>query len=147
MLGVRHHNRQLPLPADSAGRIQLFFFGCQGLLLTQIQLAVDQNSQNTFHKAPLQPLVLQAVHAFRVSPPQVYDLAFALIKKLHVIGDCPALQFAKNSPQGLSTDKGIDSSFNSSINNFVKQYSIVYIEYTKLSHLFGNYWLNILAFR
>ena len=42
--------------------------GCQGTLLAQIQLAVNQNPQTPFCRAALQPLFPQLAHLSRVNP-------------------------------------------------------------------------------
>ena len=54
--------------------------GCQGTLLTHVQLIVNQNLQITFHRAPLQPLITQSLHISRTVTFQVQNPALAHVK-------------------------------------------------------------------
>ena len=56
--------------------------GCQGTLLTHIQLAINTNPQMSFQEAVVQPLIPQSVHITRIAPSQVENLALALVKFL-----------------------------------------------------------------
>ncbi|KAK4811354.1 LOW QUALITY PROTEIN: hypothetical protein QYF61_027583 [Mycteria americana] len=63
----------------------------QGTLLTHIEPAVNQHPQVPFCRAALQPLLSQSILVSSVTPSQVQNLAFVLIK-FHAIDDCPMLQ-------------------------------------------------------
>lgn len=89
-------------PQDVAGS-----FGCQGKLLTRIQLGLNHSLQVPFSRAALQPLNPHSVHLSGVALSQVHNLAFAV--EFHVIGDCPALQCFTLSLQGLLTLEEVNS--------------------------------------
>lgn len=65
-------------------------FGCQGMLLTHIQVDINQNSKITFRGAALQPPIPQPIGTATGAPSQVQRSALALVK-LHIVGICPAL--------------------------------------------------------
>lgn len=60
-------------------------YGCQGTLLTHIQLATYLNNQMSFFGASLQSLIHQ-LQITRITLSQVEDLALALVK-FHAVGD------------------------------------------------------------
>lgn len=95
VLEVRLHSAEqreqaLLSPSGSAGHGALqgrvVPLSCQGTLLTQIQLAVNQKPEIPFCEAAL---VSQSVHINRVAPFLVQNLACV---KLYTVGGCPALQ-------------------------------------------------------
>ena len=65
-------------------------FGCQGALLTHIQLAINPNPHISFRRAALKALIPQFVHITRIIPFQLQNLALACIK-FHTVANCPAL--------------------------------------------------------
>ena len=65
----------------------------QAILLTHIQLVMNQNPQIPFHRALLQLLFSQTIHMPSIVLFQVQNLALALVK-LHTVGDCSALYFS-----------------------------------------------------
>lgn len=99
MLEVRPHNadqreQSLPSRDGSAGPDAhqgiVGPFGFQGIQLTHIQFAVNQDPQIPVHGVAFQLLIPQSVHIFRVALVQVLNPALPLAK-FHAIGDCPAL--------------------------------------------------------
>ena len=54
--------------------------GCEGMLLTHVQLAIHQYPQVFFDRATLNPFIPQLVLVVRVASTQVQDLAFELVK-------------------------------------------------------------------
>ena len=52
----------------------------QGILLTHIQLVMNQNPQIPFHRALLHPLVPHSAYIFRFLLSQVQNLSLALAK-------------------------------------------------------------------
>ena len=75
----------LRAPQDTVGPL-----GCQGTLLTPLQLAIHPNPQISFRGAALQPLVPQFVRITRITLSQLENPALDL-DKFHTVGDCPAL--------------------------------------------------------
>ncbi|KAJ7414310.1 hypothetical protein WISP_85052 [Willisornis vidua] len=82
--------------------------GCQGAA-DSYSLAINQDPQVPFHGTAFQPPVLQSVRTSRLAPSQVQNLALPLVE-LHMVGDCPALQFVKVSLQDLPAFEGVNSS-------------------------------------
>jgi len=75
----------LDAPQDTVGSS-----GCQGTLLTHIQLAIDPTPHISFCGAVLQPLISQFVCITSITLSQVQNMALALVQ-FHTVGDCPAL--------------------------------------------------------
>ena len=91
LLDVRQYNAEQsgttppPPPPPSGGSAALDAsqstvgpFGCQGTLLTQIQLAISQNTQIPFFRTALPPLVSQ-------SSSQVQNSVLALVKLWEIV--------------------------------------------------------------
>lgn len=67
-------------------------FGCQGSLLTPIELTVNQHPQIPFYRAVLQLLLSQFILVPGISPFQVQNLALGLLK-FHAIDNCPMFSY------------------------------------------------------
>ncbi|KAJ7413513.1 hypothetical protein BTVI_42998 [Pitangus sulphuratus] len=78
-------------------------------LSTQIQLAIDQDPPGPFPGTAFQHLIPQSVCTSEVASSQVQNSALSLVE-LHMVGDCPALQFVEVSLQGLPVFEGVNSS-------------------------------------
>lgn len=93
---VQRGDNSSPCLVAVLGQDMVGLLGCQGTLLAHIQLAINQNPQVPFHRAVLQPLISQDVVISKTASSQVQNPRLALIK-LHIVSDCPALQFVKIS--------------------------------------------------
>lgn len=80
----------MQLHITSVSLLLVTTFGCQGTLLTHLQLPIKPNSQMSFCRAALQPLIPQFVHITRTTSFQIQNPPFALVK-FHPVDDCPAL--------------------------------------------------------
>ena len=88
------------------------------------QLAINQNSQISFYGWALQPLDPQCVHRTGV----VQNPALIFIK-LHVVGDCLALQFGKISLKAALTSKEITGP-----PNLMSSTNLVYLQFPYPNH-------------
>ncbi|KAK4806807.1 hypothetical protein QYF61_005603 [Mycteria americana] len=88
--------------------------GCQGTLLTHIEPAVNQHPQIPFCRAALQPLLSQFILVPGITPCQVQNPAFGLVK-FHAIDDCPMLQSIQIPLQGLLSLERVNSTSQFSI--------------------------------
>ena len=66
-------------------------FGCQGTLMTPVQIAINQNTQIPFQGAALQSLLHKFVHTARVALSQGGVQNTALALELNMACYCPAL--------------------------------------------------------
>lgn len=73
---------------------------CLGILLTHVQVTVDQDTQIPFSRVAIQSVIPQTVHIARAVPLQVQNPALALLK-LHALGDCPSLLIVQMHCAGL----------------------------------------------
>lgn len=64
--------------------------GCLGILLTHVQVILDQDTQIPFSGFAIQSLIPQSLHTATAFFLQVQNPALALLKR-HTVCDCPAL--------------------------------------------------------
>ena len=85
-------------------------FVCQGMLLAHVALGVDPNPETCFCGATVRPVFLPCVGEGRVAPSPVQPNAALAVGAREVVGECPALWFAKSSVQGLCVLAGVRAS-------------------------------------
>ncbi|GAB0208543.1 macrophage immunometabolism regulator [Grus japonensis] len=83
-------------------------------LLTPTEPAANQHPQIPFCRAALQPLLSQSMLVSGITPSQVLNLAFVLVK-FHAIDDCPMLQSIQIPLQGPSSLERVNSTSQFSI--------------------------------
>lgn len=85
-------------------------FVCQGVLLAHVALGVDPNAEMCFCGAAVWPVFLPCAGEGRVAPSPVQPSAALAVGAREVVGECPALWFAKGSVQGLCVLAGVRAS-------------------------------------
>lgn len=90
-------------------------FVCQGVLLAPLALGVDPKAEMCFCGAAVRPVFPPCVREGRVAPSPVQPNAALGLGAREVVGECPALWFAKRCVRGLCVLAGARASCERSV--------------------------------
>ena len=97
-------------PLSGWPEVKAYYWGhYQSTLLNSIEPVVNQHLQIPFCRAALQPLLSRFVLVPGVTPTQMQNLAFGLVK-FHAINHCPVLQSIQNPLQALIPQESLSIS-------------------------------------